>query len=196
MSIDCGGGRGVRSSGMHFYPSRALTCLLALADLLACTGRARDQSADAINRPFTINGVAIEPDSLNAYLVAHRGFTSRGGEMGCAYVPLGQERTRVFVWALCGEHVAVDGQLYDGSGMSLAAAFEIGIDSGRPRIVGVEVPQDGDRYAPSVRRIFPESIWPQIFDANDRYRKRGVALGNYLRAEAAARLGITVTRGQ
>ena len=163
---------------------------IALAALVACSERQENQSASAMNQQFIVNGVSIEPDSLNAYLIAHRGFTSRGGEMRCAYAPLGQQGTRVFVWAVCGEHLAVDGQLFDGSGMSLPAAFEMEIEGTRARVRGVEVPEMGNRYAPSIRRIFPESIWPQIFGANERYRQRGVALGNHLRMEAAARLGL------
>jgi hypothetical protein len=162
--------------------------LFALAVLLACTGRV-DQSASTINRPFSVNGARIEPDSLNVYLAAHRGFTSKGGEMRCAYRPLGQRGTRVFVWAVCSELLAVDGRLIDGSGMSLPAAFEIKVDSGRSRVVGVEVPEDGNRYGPSIRRIFPASTWPAIFA--DRGRDHPTAgLGDYLRREAAARFGL------
>jgi len=164
--------------------------LLALVALFACTGRQTNQTAAAINQPFIVNGVSIEPDSLNAYLVAHHGFTSHGGEMRCAYAPLGQEGTRVFVWATCSELLAVDDHLVDGSGVSMPAAFEIEVDSARARIVGVEVPEMGNRYAPSIRRIFPESIWPQIFGANERYRQSGVALSDHLRMEAAVRFGL------
>lgn len=162
--------------------------LFALAALLACTGRA-DQRAGAINEPFTVNGARVEPDSLNVYLAAHRGFTSKGGEMRCAYSPLGQSGTKVFVWAMCSELLAIDGRLIDGSGMSLPAAFQIEVDSGRARIVGVEVPQDGNRYGPSIRRIFPASTWAAIFA--DRARDHPVAgLDDYLRREATARFGL------
>ena len=160
----------------------------ALAVLLACTGRV-DQSAGTINKPFTVNGARVEPDSLNAYLAKHRGFTSKSGEMRCAYRPLGQRGTRVFVWAVCSELLAVDGRLIDGSGMSLPAAFEIEVDSGRPRVVGVEVPDDGNRYGPSIRRIFPAETWPAIFA--DRGREHPAeGLGIYLRRQAAARFGL------
>jgi hypothetical protein len=160
----------------------------ALAVLLACASR-RDQSAETINKPFIVNGVRVEPDSLNVYLAAHRGFTSKGGEMRCAYRSVGQSGTKVFVWAMCSELLAVEGRLIDGSGMSLPAAFEIEIDSGRPRVVGVEVPQDGNRYAPSIRRIFPTRTWPAIFA--DRTRGHpATGLGDYLRREAAARFGL------
>ena len=158
------------------------------AGVLAFIGCGRRQSPAAINQPFTVNGVVVEPDSLNMYLAAHRGFTSRGGEMRCAYSPLGQQGARVFVWAVCNELLAVDGRLLQGSGMGRAAAFEIKVDSARARVVGVEVPEDGNRYAPSIRRIFPERIWPQIFEASGRDRQRGVALADHLREEAEARL--------
>jgi hypothetical protein len=162
--------------------------LFAFAALLACTGRA-DQRAGAINEPFTVNGARVEPDSLNRYLSTHRGFTSKGGEMRCAYRPLGQSGTKVFVWGVCTELVAADGRLIDGSGMSLPAAFEIDVDSGRARIVGVEVPQDGSGYTPSIRRIFPVSTWPAIF-ANGGRDQPGAGLADYLRREAAARFGL------
>lgn len=172
-----------------FAERRSLTRLFALGVLLACTGGQTNQSAGTINQPFTVNGTRVQPDSLNVYLAAHRGFTSRGGEMRCAYRPLGQQGTRVFVWAVCGELLAVDGHLVEGSGMSLPAAFEIDVDSGRPRIVGVEVPQDGNRYSPSIRRIFPAGTWPAIF-ANGGRGQPAAGLGGYLRVEAAARFGL------
>jgi len=126
---------------------------------------------------------------LNAYLAAHRGFKSKGGEMRCAYRPLGQSGTKVFVWAICTELLAVDGRLIDGSGMSLPAAFEIGVDSSRARVLGVEVPQDGNRYSPSIRRIFPASTWPAIF-AERAGDHPAAGLEGYLRREAATRFGL------
>ncbi len=162
--------------------------LFAASVLFACKA-GTDQGADAINKPFTVNAVRIEPDSLNVYLAAHRGFTSKGGEMRCAYRPLGQSGTKVFVWAVCTELLAVDGRLIDGSGMSLPAAFEIEVDSGRPRVLGVEVPQDGNRYGTSIRRIFPADTWPAIF-ANGGRDQPAAGLGDYLRRDAAARFGL------
>lgn len=164
------------------------TRVFALAALLACTGQV-EQSVSKINQPFTVNGARVEADSLNVYLAAHRGFTSKGGEMRCAYRPLGQSGTKVFVWAMCSELLGVDGRLIDGSGMSLPAAFQIEVAGGRARIVGVEVPQDGSGYGPSIRRIFPVSTWPAIF-ANGGRDQLGAGLADYLRREAAARFGL------
>lgn len=168
---------------------RSPTRFFPLAVVLACTGSQTNQSGGPINNPFSVNGARVEPESLNVYLATHRGFTSKGGKMRCAYRPLGQSRGKVFVWALCTELLAVDGGLISGSGMSLPASFEIKVDSGRARIVGVEVPQDGNRYAPSIRRIFPPATWPSIFA--DRGRDwTGAGLEDHLRREAAARFGL------
>ncbi|HEX9309190.1 MAG TPA: hypothetical protein VF887_00125, partial [Gemmatimonadaceae bacterium] len=131
--------------------------LFALIALPACAGSEKNQT------PFTVGGIRVDPDSLNAYLATHRGFTSRGGEMRCAYRPLGQRGTRVFVWAVCVELLAVDGHLVDGSAMSLPAAFDIEVRGSRARVVGVEIPTDGNDYGASIRRIFPPSTWPAIF---------------------------------
>ncbi|MFL5469567.1 MAG: hypothetical protein ACJ8AE_07240, partial [Gemmatimonadaceae bacterium] len=173
-------------------PCRLHSPALGLAVLLACTGREANPDDAAINGPFKLNGVRVEPDSLNAYLATHRGFTSRGGEMRCAYRPLGQQDTRVFVWAVCMEMLAMDGHLVEGSGMSLPAAFQIAVDSGRARIVGVEVPQDGSGYGPSIRRIFPASTWPAIFSGGT-HEGPGAGLEHHLRMEAAARFGLPPT---
>ncbi|MFL5487688.1 MAG: hypothetical protein ACJ8AJ_04305, partial [Gemmatimonadaceae bacterium] len=162
---------------------------LLLAVFLACTGRQGNSGEDVIDRPFTVNGARVDPDSLNAYLAAHRGFTSRGGEMRCAYAPLGQQDNRVFVWALCTELLAIEGHLVNGSGMSLPAAFHIAVDSGRARITNVEVPQDGSGYGSSIRRIFPASTWPAIFSGGTRDGP-GAGLEHHLRLEAAARFGL------
>ena len=163
-----------------------ITRLLVLVLVFACNAQ-ETRSADTINEPFTLAGARVEPDSINAYLAAHRGFTSRGGEMRCAYRPLGQRESRVFVWALCSELSAVDGHLVDGSAMSLPAAFEITVDSGKAHVVGVEVPADGDGYASSIRRIFPERTWPAIFATRDRVVE---GLEHHLRVEAASRFGL------
>jgi hypothetical protein len=168
---------------------RSLTRLLGAVILFACTACRTDQSAETINKPFTVSGVRVDPDSLNTYLAAHRGFTSRGGEMRCAYRPLGQRGTRVFVWAVCSELLAVDDHLVNGSGMSLPAAFEIRVDSDRARIVAVEVPADGSGYGASIRRIFPPTTWRAIF-SNGTRDQPAAGLERQLRVEAAARFGL------
>lgn len=168
--------------------SRASIRLCTTTFLFACGGQTT-YDADAINRPFTVGGVRVEPDSLNAYLSAHRGFTSRGGEMRCAYRPLGQNGMRVFVWAVCSELLSIDNHLVDGSGMSLPAAFQIEVNNGRSRVVAAEIPEDGSGYGQSIRRIFPSNTWPAIF-ANGTSESPATGLHDQLRRDAAVRLGL------
>ena len=167
---------------------RASIRLCTTAFLFACGGQ-NTYDAEAINKPFTVSGVRVEPDSLNGYLAGHRGFTSRGGEMRCAYRPLGQSGMRVFVWAVCSELLSVDNHLVDGSGMSLPAAFQIEVKEGRARVVAAEVPADGSGYGPSIRRIFPPNTWPAIF-ANGTSESPAIGLQDQLRRDAAARFGL------
>ncbi|MFN2637721.1 MAG: hypothetical protein ABR585_11895 [Gemmatimonadaceae bacterium] len=155
-----------------------------------CVANQSAQSRGTINEPFTVNGVRVEPDSLNTYLAAHKGFTSRGGEMRCVYRPLGQSGTKVFVWAVCGELLAVDGDLVEGSGMSVPAAFDIRVDNSKARVTRVEVPEDGSGYGSSIQRIFPASIWPAIFPSGSQDQP-AAGLGNELRLEAAARFRLS-----
>jgi len=167
---------------------RAAAALAALSTGAACapTGPA----TVPVDPPLTVAGVVVPPDSLNAYVVTHAGFTSRGGRMRCAYTPLGQRGERVFLWALCLELLSDGDSLVGGSGLSAPVALTVRSDGGVPRVVALERPRDGDEYGPSVRRIFPITIWPRIFakPAVDNVRAR--ALEGALRRAAAVRLGL------
>ena len=165
---------------------------LALPTLLVGSSgcdRPREAVQTEINGAFNVEHVRVAPESLNAYIADHQGFTSLGGQMRCAYAPLGQEAGRVFVWAICIELLpSPDRQeLVRGSAMSLPVALQVETQDGRPHIVGIEVPQDGDQYGASIRRIFPESEWPRIFPHTETENARGRALAKQLQVEAVER---------
>jgi hypothetical protein len=71
--------------------------------------------------------------------------------------------------------------------MSLPVALQVKTQDGRARIVGIEVPQDGTQYGASIRRIFPESVWPRIFPHTEIENARGRALAKQLQVEAVER---------
>ncbi|MDQ6770134.1 MAG: hypothetical protein M3Z54_09115 [Gemmatimonadota bacterium] len=166
---------------------------LALPTLLVGSSGCDRPSAAAlrtdINGAFSVEHVRVAPDSLNAYIADHQGFTSLGGQMRCAYAPLDQDAGRVFVWAICIELLpSPDRQeLVRGSAMSLPVALQVETQDDRARIVGIAVPQMGDQYGTSIRRIFPESLWPRIFPHTEIENARGRALAKQLQVEAVER---------
>ena len=158
---------------------RVLAATLALT-AAACTTVKRDPAL--VNAPFSIKGVTVPPESLNAYLVEKHGFTSGGGAMRCAYTPLGQSGTRLFVWSLCMERGQPNGATSpdSGSAMSVPAAFTIQVNGTRTQVVGVELPEDGSGYEESLERIFPASVRPSVNLAGKYHERRLVALREYL----------------
>jgi hypothetical protein len=87
-------------------------------------GRAAAPSL-AVDSAFTVAGRSVPPLLLNRYVAEHEGFTSRGGEMRCAYVPLGQEGERLFINTLCLELVRDGDTLAPGSGRGGPVALRV-----------------------------------------------------------------------
>lgn len=148
--------------------------LACLAAVVACTTVTRDPAL--VNAPFTIRGITVPPEQLNDYLAKQRGFTSAGGAMRCAYTPLGQSDTRLFVWALCLERRQPNGAENPDSGAALSApaAFTVQLDGSKTRVTGVELPDDGSGYEQSIERIFPASVRPSV-NLEPKYHDRRLA---------------------
>ncbi|NLD71112.1 MAG: hypothetical protein GX649_00175 [Chloroflexi bacterium] len=131
-------------------------------------------------------------EQVEVYLAEHVGFTSRDGEVFCAYVPLeaedGAEDT-LYAWAHCQEYVLERGGLARGSGISVPVALEFRRANGGYEIVGHRAPRDGALYGEDVEAIFPRGAWAQINPQGraDRVRKND-RVGSLERdAEARAR---------
>ena len=145
----------------------------------------------SIDSVITVGGRRVPAAAVNRYIADNEGFTSRDGEMRCAYVPLGVEKDRVFLNTLCLELVDAGDSLITGSGRAGPIALRIALDSNTARIAAHEVPQDGNRYGPSIRRIFPPAIADRILDPDlPEHNARVRILEAYLRGDAAARLGL------
>ena len=193
---------------MALSPTRAAT--LAVAALVAsslvpacASDRAPEWShAPATDAPFVVGGRPLEAARLNGHIAKRLGFTSRGGEMRCAYLPLGQmdpapgagQRSRIvrlYVSTLCLEFVRDADSLASGSGRGGPAAVTVILEGDSLRLADVEVPPDGGGHAAGVRRIFPPAIAARILDRpiGSQNVERGV-LEARLRSEAARRLGL------
>ena len=165
--------------------------VLAAATLAATACRAERVPPDAalaaaVDSTFHVAGRPVPPALVNAYLAEHLGFTSRGGEMRCAYLPLGQAEARLFVSTLCLELVRDADSLAAGSGRGGPVALRVTAEGDSVRITGHEAPDDGGGHAASIRRIFPAAVAGRILDRPDG---SGV-LERHLRAEASRRLGL------
>lgn len=166
---------------LHAHVILAVTVL----GLTACT--TINTGPALVNAPFSIQGVKVPPETLNRYFESHYGFISSGGEMQCAYTPLGQDDMQLFVWLLCLESdMATAGPAADpaeGSGLSTPAAFTVELDGSTTRVVGVELPELGGRYAESVRRIFPASVQATINADMKEHDARLTVLRQHLAGE-------------
>jgi hypothetical protein len=150
----------------------------------------RSNPLASIDSTLTIAGRRVPPAILNRYVADNEGFTSRNGEMRCAYVPLGVEQDRVFLNTLCLEFVDAGDSLVTGAGRGMPLALRITVDSHTVRVASHEAPEDGDRYLPSLRRIFPPAIVERITEQGAEHNARVGMLEAYLRGDAAARLGL------
>jgi hypothetical protein len=110
--------------------------------------------------------------------------------MRCAYVPLGVEGARVFLSTLCLELVRDADSLATGSGRGGPVALRLAATGDSMRVVSHEATEDGNRYAPSVRRIFPPAIASRILEPVPEHNARIGLLETYLHGEAAFRLGL------
>ena len=147
-------------------------------------------SAASIDSTFAVGGRLVRPALLNEYVARRLGFTSRGGEMRCAYTPLGTSGDRVFVNMLCLELVRDGDTLAVGSGRGGPVAVRIGSDGDSVRVLSHEAPADGGGHAASIRRIFPPDIAARIFAPAAAHNVLAGRLEYYLRGEAALRLGL------
>jgi hypothetical protein len=176
-------------TGRPAYP--VLAVLLLVAAAVECARPEADASRaptpSSVDSALTVLGRRVPPALLNRYVAGKVGFTSRGGEMRCAYVLLGVTGDRVFVNTLCLELVRDGDSLAAGSGRAGPVALRFAFERDSVRIVSHEVPADGNRHAASIRRIFPPEVAERIFA---RAGERGWRLEYYLRGEAAARHGL------
>ena len=124
---------------------------------------------DIINQPY-------EAEDLQSYLEAYIESPNSGGRIFCAYELLGKETRhgtqQIYLWTTCMEYFVKDGTLVSGAGVSLPAVLIAEATSRGYLIRTHMIPQDGEDYGESVRRIFPPRYHSLIFAESDQYNKR------------------------
>ena len=179
--------------------------LLAVALIAACApdGSTNRVPAAPIDAPLVVEGVILDPARVNRHLASRIGFTSRGGQMRCAYVPLGSAvpasdslrgRARIVrlpLSTLCLELVREGDSLAAGSGRGGPVAVTVIAEGDSLRLTDVDVPPDGGGHAAGIRRIFPPEIADRILVRTaGQHNAESGALEAQLREEAATRLGV------
>ncbi len=169
--------------------------LVLAAPIAACTGPRGDDAAQiaspsSVDSTLTVAGRTVSPALINRYVAQRLGFTSRGGQMRCAYTPLGVDGDRLFVSTLCLELFRDGDSLATGSGRGGPVALRVAAEGDSVRVVSHEVPMDGGGHAESIRRIFPPGVVERIFAPTSVHNAHVGRLEYYLRGEAAARLGL------
>ena len=87
--------------------------------------------------------------------------------------------TDVYIWALIEDYYVQDGKLIQSSGSSMPYKFIIKNNE----IVSYKVPEDGDRYAESLKKIFPNDIRLKLANSlvdNDKIDKQVKEYYSYL----------------
>ena len=93
--------------------------------------------------------------ALASALLSPPGQKSRGI---CEWQILGKTDAEVYLWAMCQA-------AGEPEGPAVSAPAVIRLDQSG-RIVGVDVPRDGERYGPDIRELFPSAIQEVIFNHN------------------------------
>jgi hypothetical protein len=86
--------------------------------------------------------------------------------MQCAYLPLGQDSTSIYLNSLCLELVPDGDSSATGSGRGGPVALRIGVENDSVRVRSHQVPVDGGGHLASVRRILPAGIVDRIEASN------------------------------
>lgn len=73
-------------------------------------------------------------------------------------------KTAAYLWSLQQEYAYEDGKLVEGTGVSLPMVVYLEKEQdGKYKVIDFKVPQDGERYAASVREMFPEQYLEKVF---------------------------------
>jgi hypothetical protein len=185
-----------RTLGRDVSPVRRIAHLAFAFAIVPAASCADNETRDdfpptplSVDSTLTVVGRRVPPALLNRYVAQQLGFTSQGGEMRCAYLPLGVAEDRVFLNTLCLELVRAGDSLTIGSGRGGPVALRLQVDANSVRVVSHEAPVDGGGHAASIRRIFPPLIADRVF-ARVPDHNAATLLQSYLWGEAATRLGL------
>ncbi len=176
---------------MKSFGACVVTCVLFLAFVLPGCRETRDPVERVLESPDFI-------DALREHLEENLASPGFSGEMFCAYEVFGGEprgdTAVVYLWAECIEYYVEDGELKMGTGISLPLVLSVLPEDTGYSFVACAVPENGEQYAESVRRIFPKEylgkILPETPQEVERYDARAAGLMHSTEKMARAHYGL------
>jgi len=96
----------------------------------------------------------------------------RYGKMYSSFVVLGTDSDKIYIWMLKEEYLKKNGQVAMISGVSLPVALYVKAGKDIIEIEDHKYPKDGNRYAESIKKLFPENVTKEIFANNNQRVKQ------------------------
>ena len=109
--------------------------------------------------PLPVTKATVE-EAINKYPTTQLLKPEYGGKVFCSYYHYGfdeeKEKNMVYTysWAYCEEYYKEGGTLKMGSGVSMPVKFALELQNGILGVQGHEVPEDGEGYGASIRKMF------------------------------------------
>ena len=119
--------------------------------------------SDLVDNPGVTNlAFALEPN-INAYMESQKSEDDLGKDnYYCSNLPYGNDEKYIYAWVYCsGFVIKSDGQLELGSGFSGPVRLEYIESEFDIKIVGYQMPNDGEDYGPSLQALFPQEFYEQ-----------------------------------
>ena len=134
--------------------------------------------------PSSAEGVMIDL-AIRSYCVdvADREAAQRGQSNAKAFVESNlfkiEEKKDTYVayaWILMHTYRAEDGEIVLDRAYSIPHRFTLSAAENGYQVIGCEIPEDGDHYAPSLRKLFPFPVRQRVLAFDRNYSVRAMAL--------------------
>jgi|WetSurSiteA1Bulk_404760.scaffolds.fasta_scaffold02542_7 hypothetical protein len=128
------------------------------------------QSESSIPLPVT---KATVEEAINKYPTTQLLKPEYGGKVFCSYYHYGfdeeKEKNMVYAytWVYCEEYYKEGGNLKMGSGVSMPVKFALELQNGTLGVQGHEVPEDGEGYGASIRKMFKAEYATEAINGYD-----------------------------
>lgn len=102
----------------------------------------------------------------------------REGKMYSAFEILGTDSDKIYIWMLKVECLKQDNEVKMTNGVSLPIVLNVEVMEDKIEIKSHKYPEDGDLYAKSIKKLFPENVRNVM---SNKYNERAIQLEEIIR---------------